>query len=123
MTKHIRLAYNTALKSTSKFRLGAVLVKSGNSISTGFNNMRKTHPLQQKFADRNHYTMGLHAEVACAIGVSAKDLEGADLYVVRLLKNGAVAMAKPCSVCEKFIHDVGIRRVYYSNAEGKMEAL
>jgi deoxycytidylate deaminase len=103
-----------AEKSTSRFRLGAVLAKKNRVLSTGFNDMRKTHPLQQKYARGLDFVLGLHAEVHTCIGVSAADLEGADLYVVRILKDSHLAMAKPCRVCHKFILDVGIRRVYYS---------
>ena len=39
---------------------------------------------------------------------------GATLYVVRILRNGEWAMAKPCSKCQAYIRSKGIVRVYYS---------
>ena len=120
---HFEQAANMARKSISRFRLGAVLVKKSQVISAGFNAMHKTHTLMQKYNLDKSWTPGLHAEVHACIGVPAADLYGADLYVTRILKNGETAMAKPCAICQKFIADVGIRRVYYSVANGKFEEL
>ena len=107
------LATAVALKSPSRFRLGAVLVKRRKVLGVGFNNMAKTHPRMERFNNQT-FTLGLHAEVAACVGIPLIDLEGADLYVVRLLKNGKRALAKPCYICQKFIAHVGIRGVYYS---------
>jgi deoxycytidylate deaminase len=103
-----------AEKSTSRFRLGAVLAKKNRVLSTGFNDMRKTHTIMQKYNLDKSWAPGLHAEVHACLGMSMSDIEGSDLYVVRILKDSHLAMAKPCRVCHKFILDVGIRRVYYS---------
>lgn len=112
-----------AKKSTSRFRLGAVLVKRRRPISAGFNSMRRTHPLMQKYNSDKSFAVGLHAEVHCCIGVSASDLEESELYVVRILKNNSLAMARPCLICRKFIEDVGIKAVYFSNEYGQFETL
>lgn len=111
---HFELAITTARKSISRFRLGAVLAKKSRVISTGYNDMAKTHTLMQKFNTDKSWTPGLHAEVDACIGVSSLDLAYADLYVVRILKDGRLAMAKPCKICYKFLLSVGIRRIIYS---------
>jgi hypothetical protein len=41
-----------------------------------------------------------------------------DLIVIRSLKTGELAMAKPCSSCLPQIKEFGIRYVYYSNNKG-----
>ena len=120
---HMQLAVRMAGKSTSKFRLGAVLVYKANILSTGHNDMARTHPLQQKYAKGVSFTLGLHAEIDACLGVTKADLQGADLYVARILKNGNVALAKPCRICQRFILDVGIRRVYYSFSNEGWEEL
>lgn len=117
------LAKNMALKSVSKFRLGAVLVKKGRVISTGYNDMNKSHPIMQKYLGKRDFTLGLHAEVHSCIGVSASDLLGADLWVCRLHKDGSLAMARPCQVCQRFLADVGIRRVHFTDNSGQVECL
>ena len=119
----IDLAKNMALKSTSKFRLGAVLVKRGRVISTGFNMMNKSHPIMQKYSEDIDFTLGLHAEVHACIGVAASDLYASELWVCRLYKSGQFAMAMPCKVCRRFLIDVGIKKVHYTNLEGKVEWL
>jgi len=103
-----KLAYNMALKSTSKFRLGAVLIKGNKIVSCGFNLMQKTHPLQQKYSIKKDITLGIHAELHCIIGVSAKDL----------LKNGLTAMAKPCYACQRLLYEFGIYNIYYTTGNG-----
>ena len=111
---HYKLALRMAEKSVSRFRLGAVLARKNRVISVGYNDMTKSHPLQQRFSLDKSFVLGLHAEIHSCIGVSALDLDGADIYVARILRSGKIALAKPCLVCEKFIADVGIRKVYYS---------
>ena len=76
--------------------------------------MSKTHTLMQKYNCNKSWTPGIHAEIAACIGVPWADLYGSDLYVVRILKNGNLAISQPCRICQQFIVDVGIRRVYYS---------
>lgn len=112
--RHCKLAVNMAYKSTSRFRLGAVLAKKNRVLSTGFNDMRRTHPKMEKFNTNKTFTLGLHAEIHSCLGVPMADLEGSDLYVARILKDNTLAMAKPCAVCTKFILDVGINQVYFS---------
>lgn len=115
----IDLAYNMALKSTSRFRLGAVLVKRRKVISTGFNQMKKTHPLMQRHNPRKDILLGLHAEIHSCIGVPAAQLESADVWVARVYANGRLAMAMPCKVCQNFLREVGVKNVYYSTGTGK----
>ena len=117
MTRQIELAVSMAAKSTSKFRLGAVLARRKRVISAGYNQMQKTHPLQNRYYDGDG-TLGLHAEIHACIGVSAADLDGAEMFVARLLHNGETAMAKPCATCMKFMRSVGIRKVTYTTADG-----
>lgn len=85
--------------------------------------MARTHPLQQKYAKGCSFALGLHAEVDACLGVAEADLLGADLYVARILKDGKIALAKSCAVCQKFMKDVGIRRVYFTNENGNLEVL
>ncbi len=117
MNRHARLASTIAAKSPSRFRLGAVLVKRNRVLSVGWNNMSKSHPLQQKYCDHDH-ALGLHAEVHSCLGVSLPELNGANMYVARVLRDGTLALAKPCRVCQRFLISVGIRKVTYTTDEG-----
>lgn len=113
-TRILQVAHNMALKSNDKFRLGAALVRRNRVISAGVNNMRKTHPLVQKHAPDIDFLLGVHAEIHCCIGVSAKDLWRAELYVVRLLRNGQRALAKPCKICQSYLRSVGVAGVWFT---------
>ncbi len=84
--------------------------------------MHKTHPVQQKYSSSGH-TLGLHAEVHACLSVSMADIKGAEIYVARLLKNGEIAMARPCTTCRSFLYNVGISKVYYTNNRGVFEEL
>ena len=118
---HYELARTMGFKSTSRFRLGAVLAKKNRVISTGYNDMRKTHTIMQKYNRDKTWAPGLHAEVDACIGVPAAEMDGADLYVVRILKSGHLAMAKPCRICQQFLAKSGIPIVYYSISPNKYD--
>jgi len=109
----IKLAIRTAYSSSSKFRLGAVLTKRNHVISTACNNMNKTHPVQAK-ASKLPFSIGIHAEVRSCIGIPLCDLENSNLYVARVLRNGNLGISKPCSSCERFIREVGIKKVFFT---------
>ena len=95
--------------------MGAVLVKGGSIISTGYN---KTRAIQ--FGPKFGYWEGsLHAEVDCLIGIDKSVSSGCDLYVFRSFKNGNYALARPCDCCLAFIATMGIRRIYYSDDSEK----
>lgn len=122
-TKHMQLAANMALKSVSKFRVGAVVARRHRVISTGFNDMGKSHPIVQEHAGHNDFVCGMHAEIHACLGVSAKDLYKSDLYVARILRNGEKALAKPCEICHSYLTSVGIRRVWYTNTSSEVGEL
>lgn len=113
-TKFIDLAHNMALKSKDRFRLGAVIARRNKPISTGFNNMNKSHPITVKHGGERDFMRGTHAEIHCCVGVPANDLYRAEMYVVRLLANGRRALAKPCRICQNYLRSVGVQGVWYS---------
>lgn len=109
-----RIAAKTAKKSQHKqHRLGAVIVKSGNILATGYNELRHSKTIGKNT---------LHAEAAAikqlldrrALG----SLVGSDLYVTRFTRGGRVGMAYPCPACMDLIRSVGIRRVFYTRDDG-----
>ena len=121
--KYLQKAVTIAERSTSRARLGAVLVSKNRVVGLGFNQMKKTHPKQERFNTMEE-PIGLHAEVHACIGVPTPHLQGSTLYIARLLKNGNLAMSKPCESCRRFLIFAEVRRVIYtiSNSEiGVME--
>lgn len=110
-----RMAAKTARKSPfEQHRLGAVIVKSGRVLSTGYNELRYTKELQK---------MSVHAEEAAILKLlKAKrlsDLVGAEIYVTRFTPAGRVGLSKPCARCQELLRSVGIKRVFYTDNLGQ----
>ena len=105
----VELAIKEAKKSNHDFRLGAVIYKGKKIINAGFNHTHKTHPISK------HPYSTIHAEVDAIIGVRRHDMNGASIYVHRLLKNNKPGLAKPCRHCESLLNDIGIKKIYWSN--------
>lgn len=110
----IRMAAKIAKQSTFKrHRLGAVIVKGHRILSTGYNEVRYSKTIGKNT---------LHAEASAirklldrrALG----DLVGADIYVSRYTRGGAIGMARPCPSCMGLIRAVGIRNVYFTQDDG-----
>ena len=92
-----------------KFRLGAVVVNAPHIVSVGYNSY-KTHTRLAKITD---YPC-LHAETHAMFRAGLDNIAGMDLYVLRLGRRGEIRYAKPCSVCQYYITNTGLRNVYYS---------
>ena len=113
------MAVAVATNSTEPNRHGAIIVRKGLPISSGWNK-DKTHP-----AAVVYYSQCIHAELAAIIGVNKCDLNGTSIYVARKMrsKGEPLGMSRPCIECMKMILAAGIKRIYYTdrNGEWKME--
>lgn len=114
-----RIAEKQALKSTfQQHRLGAVIVKGGRILATGFNSMRPSALIGTKT---------LHAEAAAILKLLKEkrlaDLAGADIYVTRFTKGGAVGLSCPCHACRELCRSVGIRRAFYTLDDGSTKMI
>jgi tRNA(Arg) A34 adenosine deaminase TadA len=101
-----------------RFRVGAVLIRR-NRLITARHNSLKTHPALSRLTPWPN----LHAESAAILAAGFDNSEDADLFVVRVLKDGTRAMARPCDVCDGLIRQAGIRRVWFSDNAGKTERI
>lgn len=112
------IAKQLSRKSSYKYRVGAVVVRSGKPIGFGFNKPQKTHPKSS-----NEFRT-IHAELDAMIGLSREEISGADLYIFREHKDGHIALARPCDHCLALIREYGIRRIYYTIDNGfELEAI
>ena len=109
-------AIRQAFKSTSKFRLGAVLV-NGKHVFYGNNWMDKTHPKGLYLLESTWIQVGVHAEMDVLIQAKEK-AEDSKLYVARVLKDGRMAMAEPCPRCKYLIKKAGVKLVFYTTSRG-----
>lgn len=110
----MRMAAKTALFSSFKqHRVGAVLVKGGNILATGFNSRQPSRLLG---------TSTRHAEASTVLKLLKErrlaDLVGADCYVTRFTSGGVQGMARPCISCHNLLKSVGIRRCFYTDIDG-----
>jgi len=115
--KLLKTCYEVACSSTSKRKVGAVLVKKNKIISVATNLETKSHPEQAKWASRagKPNNIYLHAEIACLI--KAKD--GADTIIVcRVDKYGHLRMSKPCPICSMALEYAGVKNIVYSTHNG-----
>ena len=108
--KHLRTARKLALKSNYIFRLGAILIKGGSIHSTGWNTV--DHPESPLYSE--------HAEESVLRKTSYK-AKGATLLVVRIKRDGLMAMSYPCERCLNLIKQVGIKNLVFSNHAGEIE--
>lgn len=97
-------------------RLGAVAVSAkGKIIATGFNDYKKTHPLQKYFSvkaglpEKRYCT---HAELQALLRCGTKQPK--TLYVSRLLKDGSQGMARPCPACIEALRAFGVNTIVYA---------
>jgi deoxycytidylate deaminase len=98
------------LSNHKHHKIGSVIVRGGKVISVGTNNI-KTHPRS------THPFKSLHAEMA-AILLAKQDLKDCELYVFREIKNGKLALSRPCEYCWELIYASGIKEVHYTVNEG-----
>jgi deoxycytidylate deaminase len=129
MTK-TEMAYFRAAKAMSelsnhpKHKLGCVVVKGHKIISSGYNSISKCHKVQAQLDMERFgvdYCPGkIHAEIDTLLPLIKRrvDLSKATIYVYRQHKNGDLAMARPCTSCQKVIRQCGITKVFYTTDAG-----
>jgi deoxycytidylate deaminase len=98
-------------------RHGAVVVKSGRVIGTGYNK-NKNHPLQVS-PEHIKTHCSRHAEVE-AIRDARFAVEGATLYVARVNNQGQDRNSKPCKYCQAVISATKIKKVIYTESENNV---
>ena len=109
--KYAQLAEKMAYKSSYRARVGCAIVNKNTIVSLGFNDGSKTHPKSP------HPFHSLHAEVDAVVSART-DMSGSIIYVARILKNGKLAMSKPCQYCEALLKRSGIKAAWYSTSDG-----
>ena len=109
MKNLIEKSKQLALKSTHRYKHGAVIFKQGKILSTGFN---KTERGFSGFPD--YWQGSLHAEIAAIINART-DVRGCSIMVVR----HNAGNSKPCNACLAAIKAAGIKKLFYTQ-EGNL---
>jgi pyrimidine deaminase RibD-like protein len=117
---YLSAARYLASKSKSNKKHGAVIVKSGSVVGTGYNKDRN-HPL---FVSPEHIKShsSQHAEVS-ALREAKNNADGAILYVARVNNQGHDRNSKPCKLCEEAIAKSNIKKVIYTKGESNVYKL
>ena len=120
---YIKIAEAVSLRSTClRKHHGAVIVKNGEIISTGYNNPPRgeAHCWQctkcGNGKDESTYLScpAVHAEQNAIISASRKDMIGAALYLAGIdVKSGSPVECEawPCEICLRLIKNAGIDRI------------
>jgi len=101
----VRRSLRAASRSSHKTRMGAVAASGGRLRAEAANRYRN-HPSATAWVE-----CSVHAEAALA---GRHSIVGCDVYVARLLKDGQVALAKPCVGCLRVLVAAGARRVLWT---------
>ena len=102
---------------------GAILIKGGSVINAS-SNKSNFCSFGARFRSPSTGNATLHAELGSVLGVDRSRTQNADIYVVRVNKNGKFRMSKPCPMCENAMRYCGVSRVYYStNNEKQFEMM
>lgn len=116
-----RLIRNLAQSSDYKHKHAAILTKGGQVINTSVNK-RTYNSLANRFNPVSEHA-SLHAEIGCILGISRKVLNKGTLYVGRIDAQGKLVMSKPCEMCEAALKHVGIKKIYFTDVDGKWRQL
>jgi tRNA(Arg) A34 adenosine deaminase TadA len=97
-------------------KMAAVIARRKKVISVGLNSF-KTDPLQSRFSP-HPLAICKHAEIdAIKNALKAKkrhELRGSTIFVARVARNGAPALAKPCDGCRKALKAYGISQAFWT---------
>lgn len=112
---YLSVARYIAKKSKSRNTHGAVVVKSGRVLGTGFNRDRNN----PRIVNPNRIKMdcSFHAE-EMAIKDAGENLKGAKIYVARINRHGHDRDSRPCPRCFLLIKSVGIKKIVYTSEKG-----
>lgn len=113
----IKCAMNEAKKSNYNPQIGAVVFKGKRIYGSGHNGIRSSS-ISMK---HKKWEESLHAEQAAMLNLDWNKLKGCSIFVYRTNKNGQLAMAKPCDMCQKLIKYVGIKNMFYTTNDGEIK--
>jgi tRNA(Arg) A34 adenosine deaminase TadA len=116
LNKAIKLAKENP---TDLNKMAAIIYKRKLVMGKGMNS-RKSHPLMRRFSNHD-LKICIHAEIDAirdALRVyHAAELEGAEMAVARIMKNGSTGTAKPCRACQAALATFGISAVFWTEYE------
>jgi len=109
-------AREKAMGNGRVYHLAAILRRGKSVVKIGENTF-KTHPRFERVYPDGTSGSHMHAEM----NVIRFAKPGDTLEVLRFLKGGGRAMARPCEHCMRYIKEAGIKKIRYTNRNGDWE--
>lgn len=115
--------------SSSSPAIGAVAVRNKSIVAEAWNTNR-TSPLQARYNVYRYHNdttpPKCHAESALLQKLRWKcgdnlDWSKIDIYIYRELKDGRLAMSRPCPSCLMMLKTFGVKRIFYTTEDGFVE--
>lgn len=95
-----------ASRSTHRaFFHGTIVIKGGAILSYGYNHGET------------------HSERMALNPIWPNRRAGTSIINIRVTKTGKLANSRPCRDCHEFLVRSGVKRIYYSNSEGRFEEM
>jgi len=110
LTTALQLATEHRERDDLDHTLVAVIFKGKRVVSFGHNDLASRKKLLPEF---QKWHGSIHAEVM-AINKAKRDLNGFEMIVLRVNKDGDFRMARPCKHCWRYIKYAGIKGAHYS---------
>ena len=115
---YLSVARYFAAKSVARNTHGAVVVKGGRVLGTGWNKNRNNPTIVSP--EHIKTDCSYHAEEVAIREAGEDNVRGAIIYVARINKNGEDRDSKPCPKCASLIEQVGIKRVVFTMEAGEI---
>lgn len=108
---YLEVARYFATKSVANKRHGAIIVKGGRVVGTGYNKNRNSTRVVSPELIKTHCSW--HAE-ELAIRDAGDNLKNSIIYVARINKRGQDRNSKPCPKCMLLIKENKIKKIIYT---------
>ena len=115
---YLSVARYLAAKSNARNTHGAVVVKGGRVLGTGWNKNRNNPTIVSP--EHIKTDCSYHAEEVAIREAGEDNVRGAIIYVARINKNGEDRDSKPCPRCNLLIKQAGIKRVIFTMEAGEI---
>lgn len=109
----LRIARQLVELPDGKSKHFAYLLAGGKIVGFGYNKHR-SHTYHSRWSDPAR-PPAIHAEAAAVFSTRK---QGDELVVVRVNRQGAVRLSKPCVCCCSFLQYRGIKRVWFTTEVG-----
>lgn len=130
---YLNIAKAVAARSTCLRRqYGAVIVNYGEIVSTGYNgairgginccDINDCPRLNEPHNSGDYGTCrGVHAEQNAMLSASRQEMIGGDMYLFGVENDKDIEDVVACPLCEKMIHNAGIKRLITKNCIYKIQ--